>query len=57
MALLQMIESICNLDYMKVELSVLKRLSENSKPINWLTNTCFIQKKHWRHYISLKQLE
>lgn len=50
-----MIEYICNLDYMKVELSVLKRLSENSKPINWLTNTCFIQKKHWLHYISLKQ--
>lgn len=34
MALLQMIESICNLDYMKVELSVSKPLFVNSKLTN-----------------------
>ena len=57
MVLSQMIESIYNLGYMKVELSVSRLLFVNSKLINWLTSTCFIQKKHWRHYISLKLLK
>lgn len=52
-----MIESIYNLGYMKVGLSVLRPLFENLKLTNWLTSTCFIQRKHWRHYISLKLLK